>query len=113
MRKQLLDDMEELSVILKKALDDALRDTRTKSGMNIFDMHKRELEVCEIAENRMIEAGLVDKSYSGHLQKELSVFFFMEYDELKNSFIFDYDCDEFIDEAIEQADKAMKNPCEM
>ena len=99
MRKQLLDDMEELSVILKKALDDALRDTRTKSGMNIFDMYKREVEVCEIAENRMIEAGLVDESYSGHLQRELSVFFFMEYDGEKGNFSFDYGCDKFIDEA--------------
>ena len=69
MRQQLLDDMEELSVILKKALDDTLRDTRTRSGMNIFDMYNREVEVCKIAEDRMIEAGLVDNSYIGSSAK--------------------------------------------
>ncbi len=109
MRQQLLDDMEELSVILKKALDDTLRDTRTRSGMNIFDINNREVEVCKIAEDRMIEAGLVDNSYIGHLQSELSVYFSMDYDDGGN-FSIGYNCDEFIDIAMELSDKAMKNP---
>ncbi len=109
MRQQLLDDMEELSVILKKSLDDTLRDTRTRSGMNIFDMYKREVEVCKIVVDRLIEAGIFDESSRDHEQSEMSVFFSMDYDD-EGNFSFGYGCEEFIDKALYMSDKAIKNP---
>ena len=79
MIQQLKNDMEELETILVQALDKTLKETRTKSGKNIFDLYKDRDQFAEYVADKMIESDLMDESMKPSFVSEDSTFFYLEY----------------------------------
>ncbi len=103
MSEQLKQEMAELESLLLPALDKALKDTRTKSGKNMFDIHEEEKKFPAVVANKLIEAKLMDEDQRSIYIDNDQTFFFLEFDSSENRFTVCKDYDELPHEHLKEA----------